>query len=129
MGLVILFVIGILAGAYLLLFSVNNTQQISLDLWIAGQFLHDVPVWQLVVACLAIGSVITLFLMLPAQFRAAGKTRACRNELRRTQAMLEEERKRAAVIDLKMPPPVPTAQAKDAAGEKPASAEAGEKDS
>lgn len=122
----LVFILGILVGAYLLIFSMNNTQQISLNLWIAGRFLHAVPVWQLVVVCLAIGSVITLLLMLPAQFRAAAKTRACRNELKRTQAMLEEERKRAAVMDVKMPPPVPTAQAKDAAGEKPESAEANE---
>jgi len=102
MGLLLLLVIGILVGVYLVLFSYNNTQQVSLNL-LGNWYLHEMPIWQLVAACLAIGVLVAVLLLLPAQWRAQGRARASRRELRRAQALLEEEYRRS-------PAPVEAAQ-------------------
>jgi hypothetical protein len=89
MGLVILLV-GVLLGAYLVLFSLANQQLFSLNL-LAGQFLHEIPAWQLVITCLAVGLGIGLIFLIPIQVRAWGKVFSLKNELKRTKALLEEE--------------------------------------
>ncbi|NIM04043.1 MAG: DUF1049 domain-containing protein [Armatimonadetes bacterium] len=91
MGLLLLLVLGILAGGYLVLFSYGNPQEVSLNL-LGNWYLHDVAVWQLVVVCLAVGLVAACLLLLPAQWRAWGKARAYRRELLQIKKLLEEER-------------------------------------
>jgi uncharacterized membrane protein YciS (DUF1049 family) len=90
MGLILL-LLGILLGAYLVFFSLANQQLFSLNILIAGRYLHDIPAWQLVVVCLAIGLGLALIFLIPLQIRAWSKVLSLKNELKRTKALLEEE--------------------------------------
>jgi hypothetical protein len=90
MGLIIL-LLGILLGAYLAFFSLANPQPLSLNL-LGGFYLHSLPAWQLVVACLAVGLALALVFLLPLQIRAWGRVHTLKNELKRTKTLLEEER-------------------------------------
>jgi|WetSurMetagenome_2_1015567.scaffolds.fasta_scaffold197038_2 hypothetical protein len=89
MGLVIL-LLGILLGAYLAFFSLANQQLLSLNI-LGGNFLHEIPAWQLVLTCLGVGLGIGLIFLIPIQLRAWGKVLSLKNELKRTKALLEEE--------------------------------------
>jgi len=90
MGLIIL-LLGIVLGAYLVFFSLANQQLLSLNLLIAGRYLHDIPAWQLVITCLAVGLGLALIFLIPLQIRAWSKVLALKGELKRTKALLEEE--------------------------------------
>jgi|GEM_PF-6967626 len=90
MGLILL-LLGILLGAYLVFFSLANPQQLSLNV-LGGFYLHSVAAWQLVVTCLAIGLGLALVFLLPPQIRAWSRVLSLKNELKRTKALLEEER-------------------------------------
>jgi uncharacterized membrane protein YciS (DUF1049 family) len=96
MGLLFLLVLGIIVGGYLVLFSHNNPQQVSLNL-LAGWYLHEVAVWQLVVFCLIAGVVAAALLLLPAQWRTSAKARAFRRELKHLQKLLEAQQSQAVV--------------------------------
>ena len=106
MGLLLLLLIGIAIGAYLVFFSFDNAQTVSLNL-LGGWYLHDVVVWQLVVVCLAIGLVIAVLLLWPAQLRTLLSAKSYRNELKRTQALLEEERHQHALAAAPIAPAAP----------------------
>jgi hypothetical protein len=93
MGLLIVLLIGAAAGAYLAFFSLSNTQQVSLNM-LGGFVLRDAAMWQIVVVCLAIGLGAAVLLLLPSLLKTACAARAYKSELGRTQAMLEEERRR-----------------------------------
>ena len=108
MGLLILLLIGVAVGAYLVFFSLHNTQQVSLDLLFF--YLHDTTVWQIVLISMAIGMGIAIILLLPAQLKAYGKARSFRGELKRTQAMLEEERRHKPATHTPAPTPAPALQ-------------------
>ncbi len=116
MGLLLLLLLGVIVGAYLVFFSLSNTDEVSLNL-LGGWYLHAVAVWQLVVVCLATGVVVAALLLLPAQWRALGKARAYRGELKRAQAMLEEEKRRRPAPTAAPTPSAPVIHASDAPAE------------
>lgn len=93
MGLFLVLLLGIVLGGYLVLFSYNNTQQVSLNL-LGSWYLHEVAIWQLVVACLAIGALAAAVVFMPAQLRSFIRLRSCQQELAETQALLQEESRR-----------------------------------
>jgi len=116
MGLLLLLLLGIVVGIYLVLFSLSNTHQVSLNL-LGHWYLHEVAVWQLVVVCLGVGIAVAVLLLLPAQWRSIARARAYRGELRRAQAMLEEERRqRPAPAAATSPPSLPAAPTEEGAG-------------
>ena len=96
MGLLLLLLLGIVLGGYLVLFSLNNTYQVSLNLLVGNLYLHEVELWQLTLVCLAAGMALAALLLLPAQLRLSSKLHATRAELSRAQALLEAEYHKSA---------------------------------
>lgn len=97
MGLLLVLLIGIAAGAYLTFFSLSNQQRVSLNM-LGGLVLSDATMWQIVTVCLAIGMGVAVVLLLPSLLKAVGSARSYKSELQRTQEMLEEERRRRPTI-------------------------------